>query len=367
MSNKLVTELDRPFRVCGILNSRSFGDFISQVFFLNSIGAQFDTAQITLIYREDMGFKSAVASLLSNAITVAIPSEAELPTLELFNHDYTARNISANYQPWFKAQLFQQDFILTDSMAAVPTLSSFDPLGYLSVPSEQRASSLRQLAAMGLDERKWFACVHYREQGYKYKPTEVKFRDSDPANYLALTNYIIDHLGGQVVRLGHPQMAPFPERPGFIDLSRVDDAVLLQATAVSAARFVVAGPSGATVLATSQNVPLGHTDAVDFWAPLHAHDALRTIDVITPTGDLLNQRAMMDAGLTKLQLMQYLNNGQGYRIIKNSPETLAAMARYLYDTTTNIAAWRSIRVPASGPRPNTLSWPRRPIVRYHFL
>ena len=359
--------MNRSFRVCGILNSRSLGDFTSQLFFLNTIAAQFDQAQATLIYRPDTSFKAQIASLLPNSVLIQISNEADLPSLEIFNADYQARSLASRNEEWFKNSLFMQDFVLIDGMTFLPGLSSFEHYGYLVIPKDQIPQMDAELLSLGLKPDNWFSCIHYREAGYKYKPSGQSLRDSPPANYQALSDYIIDRLGGQVVRLGHPQMTEFSNREGFVDLARLDDSVMLQAYAVSRSRFVVAGPSGASQLAQALDVPLGLTDAVDYWTPIHARDAIRTVDVISPSGELFNQRKMLAAGISKKFLINAAQKGEKYQIIKNSPRVLARMADYLYDTTYGEDKWRLPRPPSDKPRPNQFVWPRESVIRYHFI
>jgi hypothetical protein len=43
--------------------------------------------------------------------------------------------------------------------------------------------------------------------------------DTEPAMMRWIVNNIIDQLGGQVVRVGNPEMAPFSALDGFINLA----------------------------------------------------------------------------------------------------------------------------------------------------
>jgi len=47
-----------PREILANINSRSFGDFVSSLFFVNSVADCFDHKIVTLLYRDDMVFKS---------------------------------------------------------------------------------------------------------------------------------------------------------------------------------------------------------------------------------------------------------------------------------------------------------------------
>ena len=72
----------------------------------------------------------------------------------------------------------------------------------------------------------------------------------------------IIHLGGQVVRIGHPEMTDFEPRPGYIDLKSAN--FFLQAQAIGRSRcFFEVSPSGPASLAQAQGVPLARCNSVD--------------------------------------------------------------------------------------------------------
>lgn len=359
------TRPELPFRIMAYPASNSFGDFIMSLFYANTIAAQFDHARICVAYELNTEFKRPLATLVPNATRLEFPAGTSAPTLDLLNANAASRSPD-ELRPWFAGGFAEHDMVVIDSMTTAPTLSSFERLGHLSIPADVQPAPHERLTALGLKDSRWYCCIHYREPGYKHKPEESAFRDSKPDHYLELTTHIIEVLGGQVVRLGHPEMTPFPARPGFVDLSRLPDSVMLQAYAMSRARFALCGPSGPTSLATALDVPLGHTDAVDCWAAVHRHDSIRTVDVVLPDGSVLNQQGLFETGLGKADLWLMVAQGRA-EIRKNPPSELIRMARYLMDVTANVTGWREPGSAMAGPAPNRLEWPRRPVFNFHFL
>ncbi len=183
----------------------------------------------------------------------------------------------------------------------------------------------------------------------------MNLRDCDPNVFWYATNHIIRNLGGQVVRLGHSSMTPYPALPGLVDLSR-DAGPMLQTLAISRSRFFLGGPSGPSAVADAFHVPAAVADAVDY----HPHNegmVMRTIDLVTPTGRVYRQKELFDAGYSKLRILELLQAGEGYQIVKNSIPEVARLTNYIYQMTADTAGWRGPAKPDPRPRPNQFSWP----------
>ncbi len=207
----------------------------------------------------------------------------------------------------------------------------------------------------GLDPDRWFCCVHYRETNYAYKQMS-NFRDVDPDSYEALKDFIIDELGGQVVRMGHPEMAKWTNRPGFVDLSRYPESWRLQFYAMSRARFFIGSGSGATGMSTGLNIPSAHTDIGDYYTG-RPGDLVLTHEIIHPNGDRLMQESLLKAGLfSNVEVETLIEEGQAFGVRKNSTAELFAAARQIYDRTADIDAWRTAPRAIKTGR-NRLSWP----------
>ena len=125
--------------------------------------------------------------------------------------------------------------------------------------SEELGRDVRgRLIAAGGSEDRWIVCIHVRQDGYRYRPS-MSSRSVDPEPVFELADYIIDDLGGQVVCLGSANMRPAPERPHLVDLAK-DEDFLVQAYALSRARFAVVTDSGMQHVANGLAVPFAVTN-----------------------------------------------------------------------------------------------------------
>ena len=98
--------------------------------------------------------------------------------------------------------------------------------------------------ASGVDPNRWFCAIHYSDPNYEGRKADPLL-DTESAMMRWIVNIIIDQLGGQVVRVGNPEMAFFKALDGFINFASagsVDFIFLL--FAISRARIMVAGASG---------------------------------------------------------------------------------------------------------------------------
>jgi putative glycosyltransferase (TIGR04372 family) len=251
--------------------------------------------------------------------------------------------------------------IVTNQMARGTMVHALPNPVPLRIP-DARADELRtRLIKRGLKEDQWFAVFHYRESTYQHRERYGE-RDSPPSVFDSLVDSIIA-LGGQAVRIGHPGMAPFRPRAGFVDLSLVeDDAFILHAAAVSHARFMIAGPSGPTTLAMGFCIPNTLVDAVDtgfIWG-LDYTDVL-THEVTTPCGEALRNATLLNSGLLdSISLLERMKQEEGYKVRKADPGELAIVAKRLFDRSTDCRAWRAPAKPYDGPRSNQVPWPLRP-------
>lgn len=245
---------------------------------------------------------------------------------------------------------------------------NFDrPLIPCQIPQQFESRLHHKLVELGLKDDRWFCCMHYREPNYHWKHVP-NFRDCDPAVYLPLIDYVIDRLGGQVVRLGHPEMRDHPARPGFVDLAKIRDSTFLQAFAASRARFSVMGPGGGTCLVRIFHTPLGLTDAGGWFDGVENQHYLLTHTVVTPEGVVLRQEALFESGLMNQRALEIeIARRPGYKIIKNTTEQLCQVADFMYEITTDVAGWRDR---PEAPKPihdNKFTWPIGGDVKTQFI
>jgi len=343
----------------------SFGDFINGLLFTNTMANHFDYHETTIVYKNDVEFKRDLVKFVPGANIIALDEGSVLPSLEMLNAS-TPVMWDRSFEDWFKLGLNQQDLLLTETMAAPPLLYRFERAGHLEIPTNIANSCEDMLISKGVSPDRWFCCVFCREPGYKYKPEGKNFRDADPSVFMAAAKHIIEELGGQVVRLGHPQMTKFPDLEHFVDLSRDDDSHVIQSFAVSRSRFLLSTPSGPGAIAYAFDVPTAYANAVDMWCSstkiIH-----RTVDVITPDGAVINQQEYNERGLSKLKLLSLLSEKSGYRVVQNSAEIVKSLADAIFQSTKETVGWRTNSSAEKGFRPNQFTWPPNMELNTRFL
>ncbi len=361
---------ERPFMIFASLLDTSLGDLLSKVVFLATLKDQFDHARLIVRYRTLRPYSDDIVSLSPN-IDHATALKGERPR-------WLGR-MFPDMRPWLplgrwtlgrdgKREAFY-DLIVVESMMSTASVHGFERPAVLRIPSGREAALRGQLLGLGLDPERWYATVHYRAGTYGPKRGKSPIRSGDPESYRQLIDYIIDDLGGQAVQLGHPEMRAFPPRPGFVDLSRLADAFLLQAYAVCHSRFLVAGPSGPIGLGFGFQVPTAIVDATDGqggWGD--TEQVILTHEVTTPGGSVLMNHALYDAGLLdKPLLYRKIKNGEAYRLRNNNGEELAAAARHMFERTSDIGGWRPALVRPAAIRPNHFVWPPQTRENLRFL
>jgi putative glycosyltransferase (TIGR04372 family) len=251
-------------------------------------------------------------------------------------------------------------------MAAAGYLWTFKRHCYLRVPEANVTACTEDLIGRGLDPNRWFCTLHAREPGYLDKPDQRNLRDCDPNVFWQATNHIVRVLGGQVVRLGHPAMTPYPPLDGVVDLSREAGNPMLQTFAISRSRFFLGGPSGPAAVADTFNVPSAAADAVDYH-PQNEGMVIRTIDLKTPEGKIYRQKELFEAGYSKRRILDALRSG-GYHVFKNDVAEVIRLTNFVYEMTADTTGWRPLAQADQSPRPNRFSWPPgEPVLRGCFL
>lgn len=345
---------EHPFRILGLMETHEFGDLICNTVFLSTLANQFDHARLHVKFRDVRPYSRQILSL-SPWIEKAEPMPGEWPAM--------VRRFFPHLNPWRirldignqeSEHSSQYDMVVTQQMARDESVHALPNPVSLRVPSSRVGELTTRLIAKGLDPGHWFAALHHRESTYAYRPGGSD-RDSDTGAFDQLVNHIIG-LGGKVVRLGHPEMTPFQPRDGFVDLSSEPDGFLLQALAVSHARFAIAGPSGAIALAAAFLIPSTLVDAVDtvgMWGPI---DVLTHV-VKTPSCQILRNASLRESGLLDSdRLAKQMKANPGYQIRKATVDELKAVADKLYTRTTDCPGWRLPSASVS-LKPNRFAWP----------
>jgi len=354
---------ERPFMILATIAETSLGDLLAKVCFASTVKDRFDHARLLIRFRDDRPYSGEAVSLSPNADHIEGITDRRPAWLQRIRPDTRLwEPLSGAIKSRGRKDEAFFDLVLCDWMMNARTVHALGATTPLRIPSQPALELERQLLDLGLDRKRPFAVVHYRSNSYRHKKSGASgtLRDSDPQTFEAVIDYIIDALDCQVVQLGHPEMPLFSARPGFVDLSRLPSSFMMQAYAVSRARFMVGGPSGPLALGWGFDIPTALVDAVDGHQGFGAGEQLiLTHEVTTPAGEVLSNKALQDAGLLDTRtLVSEMARDPGYNIRKNSVAEITAVCDHLHAKTSATEDWRQPREYApSTPRPNSLTWP----------
>lgn len=354
-----------PFIIIALALDRTLGDFAARLIFAASTKLLFEHARLFVYYRDDRPYKNDLIKLVPQIDGSLKATGTNASALDFF--DIAAHRPIATPNHWIENDLVRPNLVLTPSMMDPNRIPSFDNRASLRIPDKLCEGYGKILVDRGLDPDKWFAVIHYREPTYEYRPPRG-MRDVDPKDFLALRDFIIDELGGQVVRLGHTGMTPFPDRAGFVDLSDAPEGFMLQAFAISRARFAELTPSGPASICSAFDTPVGQTNTVEWFAIFNEHDLILPKHIITKDDQRISLDLMRRRSLLTEQRMDHLVEKYGCRIEPNTREELFEVARLLHASTSGCDGWRSqppIKVPVDPP--NQISWPIPTIVKNRYI
>lgn len=318
----------------------------------SSIREMFDEGELFIYYRDNRPYKKHIARYIRNLNGVfTVPGDAPIGMLMDYFDPYGGRFPSGN-ELFEKSRLKDSDIVLSGAMLHEYALNAL-PLTTLRPPPKSVEANDNALMALGLDPMKWVACVYWKESGYKYRWEDAQRIIYDAAPYIAVIRHIIENLGGQVIRLGHPTPLEIPKMPGFFDLAKVEGSEALQLYSVSIARFFIGSGSGPIAYGPAMNVPTAVTDqnyCLSAWNP---HDYIVTQGLVHE-GRVLRQTDAFDAG--------YLQPGKKpaseFNLVRNTAAELIAATDEMFKTTTSCIGWRSTAEPEPKlPRPNTIGFP----------
>jgi putative glycosyltransferase (TIGR04372 family) len=306
MTSLSVSELSIPpfsrkyFNVFGALLRTPVGDFIDLVLYCASVKALIPNARLDVYYRPDRPYKAAILSMAPGIDKVWEISDV----LPINWFDMSSTRSPWGPSSWYEHGCAEPDLMILphtgnyNALAALPRISRF------KVPeSELLDEELKKLMGPG-----WFVVLHYHEDGYSH-------RQVSPARVANLTQIpkIVDRiiaLGGQVIRIGHPEMVELEPRSGFIDLKDAD--FRLQAQAIARARcFFEVSPSGPASLALAMGVPTARCNWVDYSKP----------GLLKTQGFLMPKRAIHRSGVDMTRYLFETKKHQiNRKVIENHPD-----------------------------------------------
>jgi putative glycosyltransferase (TIGR04372 family) len=359
---------ENPFKIVALLNSRAVGDTIFYHTFSASVKRLFDHASLTIYQRDDRHYKRDMLDMNAEVddFFVAAP-EARGVTIDSFQMigDIVSKNEPIPryvfiQDRWRESRSNRPHLILSPTGMPEEMLGAFENPAYMRIPDDRVEQLEIEFLGHGIDPDRWFCVLNYREPGYQLRPSRT-IKDLDPKPFMALVEYIIETLGGQVVRVGHPNMTPFPVRPGFVDLAMLEDSFMLHAFAISRARFMVGSLTGISHLGSAMNTPTAITNCIS--PPFSAgcwgdQDIALYLNLYEPNGrrvDTAEQHKMeiYDRG----DLIDLVEN-HGYKLFENNANELALTVHELMKATMDCQTWRAPSRPLEiKARPNRFDFP----------
>lgn len=350
----------RPFSILAMALDRALGEFVCRNFFAAAVKFNTPRSVLVILYRGDRPYKDAILDINPYVDgTLDISGAPHIP-LDAFN-GYGDRDIIPSAEEFVRLGYCWPDQVLVPSMMQLEDFARFVHLPVFSIPKAKRSELDERLIGLGLDPGHWYCCIFYREATYQFRPA-LSYRDVGDVAFEQLSNWIIDELGGQVVRVGHPQMRRFPARKGFVDLSALENEFLLQAAAVSRARFMVTTPSGPALLPPTFGVPFALTNATCALGAWDRNHLILPRHILSPDGRRVRTESMLRKGAWHDQAVKELVRDKGFTVRDNSFEELREITRMLFTRTAEVVGWRQPPEKAE-PLATSHYQPRQPIIR----
>ena len=318
----------RPVVIVALMLATTLGDFIEYNLFAASFKRQYRRARLIAYYRRDRPFKDAVIEMNPEIDVIWVQDGLATVDAGYFN---VAPGGSTDRHA---------DIILTPSMMDRTRLPSLPSLARFHIPDDRARACEKALVDGGLDPRRWFCVLHYREPSFAGRGANAD-RDIDPDDPIAMARYVIEELGGQVVRIGHPEMTTFPTMPGFLDLSRGEPDIQMQAAAVRGSRFFLElSPSGPMALALCFGVPVARCNALILAGPTSANSIVLHQHLVGPDGSTVPIETCVEKNLLNGAVMPSKLRARGYRFSRNTLAEMKDVTQEITRMTAGYPAWR---------------------------
>jgi putative glycosyltransferase (TIGR04372 family) len=306
----------------------ALGDFFVRLALLSRLKQSGRASFITLIYRNDGEFKQHF-----KAFCPYVDEWVECDTVSL-------AALQDRYGP---AELSRATILMPNTLH--PRMVEATNLPTFRVPASQEKQLSERLLAAGVATDRWIATMHYRQGSSAPRSDPDERRDVHAENFHRLADHIIDELGGQVIRIGHPGMDPAPSREGYFDLARAP--VDLQLYAVARSRFMMGTDSGMVSFGLGFGIPTGRTNVVyDTWLE-GPEDIILLRNLVGQNARAISMEHLFSEQSIRLEAF---SPGAGYHLFENTVEQLCEVSDRLHRRTADIGAWRPLPPPVeSGP------------------
>lgn len=335
---------------------RTLGDFLTRNIYAAAVKMHFSDARLAFYYRDDRPYKKDLVALNPYIDQRVIVHGDNAAAIDLF-YDAGDRHPLPYSVDFRRRGLADPDILLVPSMMIVQDLLRFDRYPTFQIPTDRKAALEARLVELGLNPDRWLCCIYYRQGNFDLRG-KTSYRDVDDRPFESLARHVVENLGGQVVRLGHSTMRPWDIGRGFVDLSRLKDEFMTQATAVSLARFMISTSSGPGHLPGAFDVPYAITNTLSIWLVWKSSDLILPGHLIGPDGTRVDLRRLVDNGLFNHDSTRAMVEQRGFRLVENTSGELCALADMLHGATTDCAGWRRSVPPSPPPPPNFFGFPQ---------
>ena len=348
---------EHPFRIVAMCLDRTLGDFASSLVFAANVKAQFDHAALAVYYRNDRPYKRDILEACPGIDALFEMSGRGAFAFEAFDRG-GAPPLTIRSAEWYQGDWPRPNLVLAPTMSNYGSFNAIDRGVRFRFPEERAARLQERLVDLGVDPDRWFCVIHYREPTYDGRPAQ-SLRDVDSSLFSGVAGRMIAETGGQVVRIGHPAMAPLPARDGYVDLAPFgDEGFSLQLFAISRARFLLMTDSGPANCGSAFGTPTAACCTPSLYTGVwNRQDACMRLHILAPDGRLVTPQLAHRQKLYSRMAMETLI-AQDFQIRPQSEEEIVRLGKLMLDRTADTPAWRTHWYePAPTPRPNRLAWP----------
>ena len=340
----LPPERTKPLKIFAACLDRALGETFIRLLFASTVKMHSPGSSLSIYIREDRDYKSDMLSLCpywDRQIKTAADGQP-LP-LDFFYAPGDRHDLGATAHAFRDAGHADPDIMLIPSNMLEIDLLRYPQWPQFRIPKEREIPLYEELEILGLAVNQPHAVIHYRLPNFPLRGA-TPYRDtSSDEPFLALRDYLIDHHGMNVVRIGHKEMREWPARERFVDLSR--SPFMTQACAISLARFTVMTMSGPASIPSAFGVPGMVSNAVGYAASGADPGFLLPKMLLDAGGEPVEIRGLIENGMWTSELC-WQASLRGFKFVDNTLDQLKRGVDHLADMTSGPRGWRTVETQA---------------------